>query len=213
MMNSFLDDVVSLIPRIKKSSFRLFGLRLVRSEVVAGALSWQIKGSRFRFPASTSTFRFNRVSSQLAARKQLLDSHFCSIGQVATSNVSRSKFCCANHSTDPVTGLSLFRSRSSIRQDSVRPPTYLAMRSNDSSRGTGEPTANHPLALSSARSDADRALYGSPIAVSVPNYQNNSPRSIVPKRVPDRSMRKPTQDEKRNVDQCIAIGRMPDCDR
>ncbi len=50
-------------------------------------------------------------------------------------------------------------------------------------------------------------------APATPNEQINPLRSPVQFRQPDRCTRKTNQDEKRNVDQRVAIGRMPDCDR
>ncbi len=163
---------------------------------------------------ATSLLRFNRPSLFTASPKQSVVTRFCSIGCVALSNGLRRECRHAFQNADLVTGLSLLSPRSSIQRDHVRPSVRCEAGSFAPSITGSRFTTDKPLALSSTRSTATRANDVCPmLALGVSKIQNKSLRSDVVPRHPDRSMKKITHDEKRNVDQRLAIRRMPDCDR
>jgi hypothetical protein len=180
---------------------------------VTGALRWQVDANRFRGSGFVVSV-FDRVSSPWVSPKQSVDSHVGLIGQVASGNLLRGSVSRKQRKTDQVTGSRLLFSLSSIRPDSGRQLSPCPKRPIDRSFVNDRRPADKPLTFSSDHGRANQSHAGLMLAPAMPNYQdNNSPRSVVPWWQLDRSMRKITQDEKRNVDQRVAVGRMPDCDR
>jgi hypothetical protein len=207
------EGVVSLITGFKKSICWWRSMRIDRSVVAGGSLKGSAEAHRFPLLGLVKAARFFHVSSRLAPPVQSVLRHFLPIGRVASSNVSRSKGCRASGFADSVASKQLLFSRASVLMDFAQSAVFRVVRSFSSIAGTCQSTSN-ALALSSACGPPHRSALLSMLALDTPNYQNNSPRSLVPQRLTDCSMRKTRQDEKeRNVDQRVAVGRMPDCDR
>lgn len=201
------------MPGIENLNYRSSVSHWNRDADATGMLGARDGANIFCLNLATSVIRFSRPSLPAVSPKQSVDTHFNLIGCVAFSNGLRRECYHAFQNADLVTGLSLLNPRSSIQRDHVRPSVRCETRSFDPSITGSNLTAGKPLTLSSTRNSATRAKIRPMLALGMSSSQNNSLRSAVFPRHPDRSLRKTTQDEKRNVDQRLAIGRMPDCDR
>lgn len=162
--------------------------------------------------ASTCVRVYRRFASE-GHSDNCLNNHDRSIGPVATSNHRPGKSCRLDENADLVTGLSMPFSRSAIQLDADGLTAVRMIRNFESSDARGRLRANEPLTFSSTRGDVGRVLEDLPAATSVSIYQNNSLRWLARYQAHDCSMRKTVKDEKRNVNQRVAVGRMPDCDR
>lgn len=200
------------MPGAEKSIRWWRSMRLNRNVVASVACQWRLEAKRFRLLPLASTIRFVRAISRPAASTQSVLRHFLPTGRVATSNVFCSKVCRTDRRASPVASLSLLSSRASVLKGFARRTVFRLMRSF-SAIVDGRESTGRTLAFASAYGRVDRGFQSPVLTSNMPDYQNNSLRSLVLQWLPDRSMRKPIQDEKeRNVDQRFAIGRMPNCD-
>ena len=201
------------MPETEKSVRWLQSMCLDRNADASGSSGGEVEAKRFHSMAFTNTIRFVRALSRPALSAQSVLRQVLPIGRVAMSNVSRSQECRASHTTDLVASLRLLFSRASVLRDFSLNAVFRVTGSLgsivDDCQSTGK-----TLALLSAHGHGYRDVSSSMLASEKPNYQNNYLRSSVPRWLSDRSKKKIIQDEKeRNVDQRVAIGRMPNCDR